>query len=117
MVKTITKYKCEICNDERISYEEAFNCEQYGYEEPLAKIGDVVDYFEAGIEGWDSVDTDLPDLIITDIKRSEYNPHYLEYILSWRHENGELIVDHHANVGSNQEFIHKCTLKSELRGN
>ena len=111
MVKTI--HKCEICNWSYNTYEDALECELQETEKPLASVGDVVDYFKEGIEGWDSCDTHLQDLIIMEIKVSQYNPHRLEYVLGWVSDSGKLIHDMHAQVDDNEDFIQFCTLKGK----
>ena len=111
MVKQCISYECEICKRKYQSLDDAQTCENYGYEQPLAKVGDVVNYFKEGIEGWDSCDILLEDLTILDMRRDNRNPHFLEYVLGWQHESGEWITDFHAQVDSNSEFVEYCTIK------
>lgn len=44
-MKKVTMYKCEICNEIYESGSEALNCESKGEEEPLANIGNIVDFY------------------------------------------------------------------------
>jgi len=113
MVKTVMTYKCEICNWSYDNFEDAKNCEGRVFDEPLAKVGDIVDYFQKGIEGWDSIDTFLDDLVIMEIRKNRYNPHHLEYVLGWESDSGKLIEDVHADVNSNYDFEERCTIKTQ----
>lgn len=112
MVNTITVHRCEICNAGYDTYEDALECETQEAEQPLAKVGDAVDYFKKGVEGWDSSDTHLTDLVIMDIKPYKYNPHQLEYILGWATDSGEILEEFHASVESNYEFEERCKRNS-----
>ena len=49
-MKTITRFKCEICNKEYLDVNEAKQCETRGVEEPMFDVGDIV-YKGAGY-GW-----------------------------------------------------------------
>lgn len=44
MVKTLTKYKCEICDSEYSTFNKAAKCEEKGREKSLASVGDYAVY-------------------------------------------------------------------------
>lgn len=111
MVTKIEKHQCDICKREYNHQEDALSCENYGYEQPLAKVGDMVGWYKKGIVGWDDGDTFFDDLKILKIERCNYNPHYLEYTLGWESDEGKWVEEIHAPVENNFDFKKYCTLK------
>lgn len=94
MVTKIEKHQCDICKREYNHQEDALSCENYGYEQPLAKVGNMVGWYKKGIVGWD-----------------DDNPHYLEYTLGWESDEGKWVEEIHAPVENNFDFKKYCTLK------
>lgn len=50
MVKSVIKFECEICSKLHNTEEGALNCESFGKEEPIYKVGDFVQH-EMWVEG------------------------------------------------------------------
>ena len=97
-MKILSQYQCEICCEIYTKEEKAITCERKGVEQPLAKIGDVVEMITRLV---DKPHT-YQKLRIAGIREIG---HELEY--SFEHMHG---VPYHLSVYSNKGFLNNIRI-------
>jgi hypothetical protein len=102
-MKEILCYQCEICGEVHTNKNEALKCEGIGKQEPLAKVGDLINY-NYNVSGFECVGTIKVSKIIQE-------GHFIKYKIKSQDYEGRWINGFYGTeyIWGNNEFIRRTT--------